>query len=388
MKVNFTLKKIFILVLFTFGILLIGAYNSEALINITSTFINMLGNDIYNVGNLNATGTWINGTNFNATGQVDASNINASMWINSTNFNATGNISVGQIYANNINSSNWINGTNFNASGNVNASQVFQNGIQDASSNINVLTDDIWTPLSSTFVFNPTLTSQSSIPEQRILIYYPLTGSTLQSTIINPGLVVSGTATVSTADRGILGEWNLLSSTTSPNNNTGVSVGVANNISSNFYNESKTRKFSIGILPSDLVSQVTEAGVFSTFVNRSINTTRSGIFFNFSANSNNPTWWAWICKNTTPTSTSCTSNNTQLAVLTTAFAYLTIEVGPDRGQQASWVGYWINGTLVSNFTNANLDFNNAASWIGYWTEAESGTARNTRIDYIFYEADR
>jgi hypothetical protein len=84
-------KKI-ISIFFAFvGIMLIFS-QSKALINITSTFLNMLGNDIYNIGNLNSTGL------LNNTGTIYASNINSTGNINGT---INGNVNAYQLDINN-----------------------------------------------------------------------------------------------------------------------------------------------------------------------------------------------------------------------------------------------------------------------------------------------
>jgi hypothetical protein len=110
-------KKI-ILVFFTFVTVMLLFSQSRALINIASTFLNMLGNDIYNVGNLNSTG------NINNTGTIYGATINA-----------TGTISGG-----NANSFNWINGTNINASNWLNSTNFFSSNIDAGAGGINSTT--------------------------------------------------------------------------------------------------------------------------------------------------------------------------------------------------------------------------------------------------------
>ena len=75
-------KIIFVLFLFLVSFILVSS-KVDALIKIVSTFIDMLGNDIYNVGNLNATG-WLNSTYFNGTYYGNGSDLN-----NLNTFNAT-----------------------------------------------------------------------------------------------------------------------------------------------------------------------------------------------------------------------------------------------------------------------------------------------------------
>jgi hypothetical protein len=76
-------KKMMLVLLFFISLILVSKV--DALINILSNFINMLGNDIYNVGSLNATGQ------INTTGTVYAGNLNATGDINGSKIFENGN---------------------------------------------------------------------------------------------------------------------------------------------------------------------------------------------------------------------------------------------------------------------------------------------------------
>jgi hypothetical protein len=77
-------KIVFVLLFFFFSTLIISS-RADALIKIVSTFIDMLGNDIYNIGNLNATGE------INTTGTVYAGNLNATGDVNGSKIFENGN---------------------------------------------------------------------------------------------------------------------------------------------------------------------------------------------------------------------------------------------------------------------------------------------------------
>ncbi|MFH1228922.1 MAG: hypothetical protein V1678_00670 [Candidatus Aenigmatarchaeota archaeon] len=76
-------KRNFILVLLIIATMIAFSSQADALVRIVSTYIDMLGNDIYNVGNLNATG-WLNSTNFNGTYYGDGSKLQSVNTFNST----------------------------------------------------------------------------------------------------------------------------------------------------------------------------------------------------------------------------------------------------------------------------------------------------------------
>jgi hypothetical protein len=72
----------FVLMLFVVGSLVI-APRADALINIVSTYIDMLGNNIYNVGSLNATGS------INTSSIMYPSDVIATNWVNASSFSGT-----------------------------------------------------------------------------------------------------------------------------------------------------------------------------------------------------------------------------------------------------------------------------------------------------------
>jgi len=81
-KKSLNIKFLPALILF-FVFLILVASRADALVKIVSTYIDMLGNSIYNVGNLNSTG-WINGTNINGTYYGDGANLLSINTYNST----------------------------------------------------------------------------------------------------------------------------------------------------------------------------------------------------------------------------------------------------------------------------------------------------------------
>ena len=81
-KKNIKMKALPVLALIMVFFIL-AAPRADALVKIVSTYIDMLGNDIYNVGNLNSTG-WINGTSINGTYYGNGSSL-----LNINTFNST-----------------------------------------------------------------------------------------------------------------------------------------------------------------------------------------------------------------------------------------------------------------------------------------------------------
>lgn len=72
----------FVIMLFVLGSLVLVT-RADALINIVSAYIDMLGNNIYNVGNLNATG------NITTSGDMWPSDVIATNWVNASSISGT-----------------------------------------------------------------------------------------------------------------------------------------------------------------------------------------------------------------------------------------------------------------------------------------------------------
>jgi hypothetical protein len=215
-------KIISVLLLVFVGLLLVSS-RADALINIVSTFIDMMGNDIYNIGNLNSTGV-----------------------INNT----------GTIYAKDINATASINGTN-----------IYQGGIKVPNGNDRFVVGDV----------DPDLVNEIDMGGKIIFVdeFY---------NALNTNWLITGTMAVNTADS-ILGGKNMTTGATS-GNDAGITFGPSVTTTVQRINATKMRKFEAKILIVNLSRSVIVIGLGREAASVAFSAQNNGIFFNRTNNGN------------------------------------------------------------------------------------------------------
>jgi hypothetical protein len=306
-------RKIISVLLLVFVGLLLASSRADALINIVSTFIDMMGNNIYNIGNLNSTGV-----------------------INNT----------GTIYAKDINATASINGTN-----------IYQGGVKVPNGNDRFVVGDA----------DPDLTNEIDIGN-KIMIFDDFNYQ------LNTLWILTGTMAVNTADN-ILGGKNMTTGATS-GNDAGISFGSSATTTLQRINATKMRKFEAKILIVNVSRSVTVIGLGREAASVAFSAQNNGIFFNMTNNGtwfanacnantctmnntgktmNNATWNTYTIKsNMNGDYAEFYINNTLVSNLTTNLPIANL---------VAWVGYFIeNNDGVADISAIDYLYFESARW--------------------------
>lgn len=224
---------------------------------------------------------------------------------------------------------------------------------------------------------DPILTEEIVIPET-----FFLTEDFTGSIVIGARFSTLGVATVSTADEGIIGAYNLFTGTGFGSDGA-LSFGATTDTTLGLYNITNITRIGSRFKLLDTIDQNTLWGVIRTSVNQNSTTPQQGVYFLLNTSSNNALHWTAV---TCDGANGCTFGNTSIPADTAWNTYRILIFNTTT--QPNWAEFYLNNVLVFN-TTSNIPTTGKGAWMGFWTETLNPlTNKNMRVDYMHLESLR